>query len=351
MAKRSPKKLQEGLARARERSLKSGMFRSWRERWILASRRTKVAIWLLPLVSGLLLTLLVLVLRNWHGDVEYAPLYEEDLVEDVVVDEPLEIDGSIRLSAAGQAVLQKHFSALGGGQRIGSIVSIQARGILQSETGEGVPAVFISKGDQQRLSLKTSEGQRILAISDSDRWQCRWRAGNLVERADLDVLGLEQLGLSGYALHTLYREVRESGQVAYLGTKPFEYKTRHCFELEAADGSHIRYFIDADSFLDAGREIRRFAPDGTLRVIKQVFGERMDIGGIQVPKQIQGFVNGILVQTFDLVDINLNVGIFDSTFERPTEPLVEAVEIRSETFGGAPDRRLKPMEPLLPGKP
>lgn len=313
------------------------MFRSWKERWILASKRSKLAFGAVLLLSALLFSLLVLVLRNWQGEVvDSAPIAAS---VPAPVEEVLEWDGQERLSPAGRAVLQRHFAALGGGQRIGSVISLLATGDMEFASGERLPAVFILKGDEMRLSLKTANGQDIWVVGEEDAWHCRWRAGNLVEREDLGSEGRTQLFLSRYSLQPLYQQVRESGQLGYMGTQPFEYKMSHCFEMEGPDRSRLRYYIDADTFLDVGMEMRVFENDGTLRILRQIYGERMDIGGLQVPKRISGYIDGDLVQTFEIADIDLNVGIFDSTFARPTDPLVEEPSVKAESFGGAPDRQ------------
>lgn len=324
------------------------MFRSWRERWILAGRRTKAAFGLVVLISAVLFTVLVLVLRNWQGDIAYVETAEA-VAEAPLEEEPLEWDGNERLSPTGRTVLQKHFAALGGGQRIGSVISLLATGQIAFASGESMAAVFIHKGDQMRLSLKTSQGQEIWAVGDDDAWFCRWRAGNLVEREDLSAGGWEQLKLSRYSLQPLYRKIRESGQLGYLGTQPFEYKMSHCFEMEGPNRSRLRFFVDADSFLDVGMEIRGFEADGTLRILRQVYSERLDIGGLQVPGRIDGYIDGVRVQTFTIDDVDLNVGIFDTTFDRPTEPLVEEPSFKAESFGGAPDRRWQMPARLRPG--
>ena len=323
------------------------MFRSWKERWILASRRSKMAFGLVVLSSAVLFTLLVWVLRNWQGEITVAEPVAE--LEAPVMEEPLEWDGNERLSPTGRAVLQKHFAALGGGQRIGSVISLLATGEMEFASGESLAAVFILKGGQMRLSLKTSQGQEIWAVGDDDAWYCRWRAGNLVERADLTAAGWEQLNLSRYSLQPLYQQIRESGQLGYLGTQPFEYKMSHCFEMEGPDRSRLRFFVDADTFLDVGMEVRGFEADGTLRILRQVYSERLDIGGLQVPLRIAGYIDGEWVQTFKITDVDLNVGIFDTTFDRPAEPLVDEPSFKAESFGGAPDRRWQRPEGLRPG--
>lgn len=304
---------------------------------MLASRRSKAALGLTVLLSAVLFTVLVVVLRNWQGRVDYSEA--PSVVEAPVAEEPLQWDGNERLSPTGRAVLQKHFAALGGGQRIGAVISLLATGEMAFASGEVLPAVFILKGGQMRLSLKTSSGQEVWATSVDDAWYCRWRAGNLVERADLTEAGWDQLNLSRYSLQPLYRQIRESGQLGYLGTQPFEYKMSHCFEMEGPDRTRLRFYIDADSFLDVGMEMRRFQEDGTLHILRQVYSERMDIGGLQVPGRIAGYIDGALVQTFNISDVDLNVGIFDTTFARPMDPLAEEPNFKAESFGGAPDRR------------
>lgn len=327
------------------------MLRGLKERWAVAREGSKLAIFLVLVVSAALFSLLVLILRNWQGDIDYselAPIEEERT--GIEEEELLKMDELGGLSPTGRAILQKHFSALGGAQRIGSVISLLANGEMELATGERLEAVYIRKSAQQRLSIKTKTGQQISVLSETDAWRCRWRAGNLVEREDLDAVGRERLELSDYSLQTLYREVRESGELTYLGTRAFDYKTSHSFELAGPEGARLRIYIDPETFLDIGREVRRFDTNGALQVLRQVYGDRLDIGGIQVPGKITGYVDGILMQTFHIADIDLNVGIFDTAFERPTDALVDESPVKPEVFGGVPDPQQKNPARLFPDK-
>lgn len=303
----------------------SGMLRWIREEWEMATFSMKAIVLAGCLLIVALCAVLVWTLRNWRGAPHEAPepavaqAPEPDIDFETVL---AETDVLPSLGPNERTILEKHFSALGGVRRLASISSMLSKGEVTLADGTVREIVVVKKeGSRMRMSVRTPAGQVVMAITPEDSWRCVWRGGRLVSLEDLSREDAQRMKRSSYVVSELYLAMHNPWTVEYLGAQAFNYRMAHCFEVEINDRERLRFFIDPDSFLDVGREEWVFDEDGTLTITRLVGSEHMDIAGLKVPGKIETYENNVLMQTFVARDVEINLGVFNKTFERP-EPVL-----------------------------
>jgi hypothetical protein len=301
------------------------MFRRLREEWELASPRVKVMVPLGIVAFAAFSYGLTWVLSNWRGDLAEDPVdpMTRESPKRVPLDEALpESEIVPALGPNERAILEQHFVALGGVDRLASIRSLLSSGEITYADGEVRPIVVVKKqGARLRLSMKTPEGQLVMVVTPDDSWRCVWQAGRLVLLEDLAPEEAEDLRRSAYVVSELYLAMQNSWTVRYLGEQAFNYEMAHCFEVKVNDRNSIRFFIDPETYLDAGREEWLFDAEGTLTITRAIGSEHMDISGLKVPGKVEIFENNVYKQTFVAIDAEVNPGIFADAFERPNQPV------------------------------
>jgi hypothetical protein len=301
------------------------MFRWLREEWEIASPQMKVLIPVGVVVFAGFSFGLTWILSNWQGELveDVAAPSERPAPARVPLEEALPESAAVpNLGPNERAILEQHFVAIGGVDRLASIRSILSSGEITFAGGEVRPIVVVKKqGARLRLSMRTPEGQLVMVVTPEDSWRCLWQAGRLVLLEDLDAAEAEDLRRSAYVVSELYLAMQNSWTVRYLGQQAFNYEMAHCFEVKVNDRNSIRFFIDPETFLDAGREEWLFDSEGTLTITRVVGSEHMDISGLKVPGKVEIFENNVYRQTFLAVDAEVNPGIFADAFERPVQPV------------------------------
>lgn len=270
---------------------------------------------------------LVWTLSNWHGDLPDSPadVVARPPAERVSLEEALPDSNLIpRLGPNERAILENHFVAIGGVERLASIRSILSSGEITYANGDVRSIVVIKKrGSRIRFSMKTPEGQLVMVVAPEDNWRCLWQAGRLVLLEDLARKDAETLRRSAYVVSELYLAMQNSWTVRYLGEQAFNYEMAHCFEVKVNDRNLIRFFIDPETYLDTGREEWLFDAEGNLTITRVIGSEHMDISGLKVPGKVEVYENNVYQHAFVAMDAEVNPGIFADAFERPVQPLEE----------------------------
>jgi hypothetical protein len=299
------------------------MLQRLQENWQGMGRRRQ-----LQLVIGIVLVAgfsvgITWVLRNWHGDVvvtepdarERLQAGEPELpLETVLADSP----ALPKMGERERAILERHFAAIGGTRRLATIKSLLSTGEISFPDGSRHDVVIAKKeGPRIRVSVRSSTGQRVMAVTPDDAWQCLWREGRLVSVKDLSDAERRSLRRSAYIVSELFLAMRNPWTVRFIGEQAFNYRMAHCFEVKLSNREVVRFFIDPETYLDLGREEWSFDAEGGISIIRHIGSEHMDIAGLLVPGHIETYENNVLLQTFVATDVEVNPGILDSTFDRP----------------------------------
>jgi hypothetical protein len=295
-----------------------------REDWQLMRPRTrKLVVASIVVISLMAVALVWTILRNVNAEpVSFEPIEETALIQE----DPLEAlapDTAILPApkSLDRNILERHFAAIGGVKRLASINSLLVMGDIAFPNGE-VLSFVIAKKRGQRIRVSTTRGNStiVMVVTPEDAWRSVRQNGKLTVIEDLSEANRENMLNSSYVVSELFLAMNNSWTVEYLGQQAFNYEMAHCYEVKLDQGHFIRFYIDPETFLDIGREERTFDEDGTLNVTRLFTSEHMDISGLKVPSKTESYVNGELVQTFTATDVELNPGILDSSFTRPTPP-------------------------------
>ena len=315
------------LALGRKASFFIGMLEWIRQSWYMTSGPARAA-WIIVLFFiAVLLGLLVWVVRNW---LIVLPDANDDLSMHRTTDfssairEASKGGGSVQLlTIAERAVLDRHFGALGGLEQINAITSLRFSGKVTFDTGVVQSVVVIKKGgDRMRTTVKSKVSQTTWVISPESNWRAVWFNGQLAEVRDLTESELDDSLLYIHVVSELYLAQKNNWDLRYLGVKEFNYKMAHVFEVQPDPRYTIQYFIEPKTFLDVGRVDKVFEKDGTLNITRRVHLEHFDANGLSLPGKVETYLNGNLIQTFELQRAQFNSGVLDEVFIRPNADLI-----------------------------
>ncbi len=297
----------------------AGMFREWREAWLLASWKKRLRPFAWIGAGALVAWAGAWVLRNWLGSVESAePSEMLAATARAGSRAPLTPRPGGPTAVLPKEVIDCHFEALGGVRRLESIHSVRMTGELTIGDGETRSITVLKKRDSRiRVSLGTVTGQFSMGLHPGDAWRAYWSHGKLVMVEDLDP---EQKAFLRFALPVvseLFVALRREWPVAYLGRQTFNGKAAHAFEIELNEREKVRLFLDPETCLALGREELIVGEAGRLSVKRQIFSEYRDADGCLLPGRVESSTDEASHQTIEVARIELNPGILDSTFLRP----------------------------------
>ena len=218
-------------------------------------------------------------------------------------------------------ILERHFQAVGGVDRIASINSVLVTGEIHYPQGAVQPIVLVKKSGQKlRLSIKTGDGQIVMAVTPENNWRALYQNGKLRYLDQPKEDEVRRLKRSAYVVSELYMALNNEWTVRYLGQLAFNYKMAHCFEVKLNEKDIVRFFINPDTFMDVGREDWYYDADGELTIARILGSEHIDIAGLKVPGRIENYEDNDLKQVFVATDVEINPGILDSSFLQPEIP-------------------------------
>ena len=288
----------------------------------MATIGTKVFLVILMLFVIAGLVTLTYISRNWFGNL---PAEREDLTAHTTRDFSQVVrqsdigKGPVQLlGIAERAVLDRHFAVLGGLDKIASVSSLRFAGRVTFDTGSVQDVIVVKKGgDRMRTTVRSNTSQTTWVLSPEINWRGVWVNGNLREVRVLSDDEVEESLRYIHVVSELYLAQQNGWDMRYLGVKDFNYKMAHVFEVKLEPRHTIEYYIDPKTFLDVGRVDKIFESDGTLTIIKRLHVEHFDANGFTLPGTVQTYLNGELLQEFELNSAQFNAGVLDEIFEWP----------------------------------
>lgn len=298
------------------------------ESWKMMSRITRCTIIAALVLIPVLLVGVVWLSRNLYGPGELAPESVSVSTNSGIVLSPADPfnakdDMEQPMSLAERAILDTHFAAIGGVQRLASINSSRMKGRMVLQNGEEqVISVLKKAGDRVRITIKSPTMQRVASVTSSDSWYAVWKTGNLLLLEDMDPG--EQAAIRQYAglKSELFQARENSWNVRYVGYVEFNHRMTYAFDVDDDSKRRMRFFIDAETYLDIGREDRDLQENGQLAITQSLMEDHFDSSGYAVPGKISTWKDDQLVQTLYVDEMEMNPGILDSIFARPVEPVL-----------------------------
>jgi hypothetical protein len=304
------------------------MFQRTRDSWQMTNRKFKIRLFIALVLIVVVLLAFTWVLRAWRGGYQPAsePGYGTELGMEGAEIEKLDDLGLTEskpgpMSYAERTVLDRHFAAIGGVDRLSSISSIRILGELKFTDGSTQEIIIIKKGgDRIRVTTRALTWQRVVVATPEDAWEAIWRTGKLFDVKDIDPEERDSLMRNSYVTSELFMALQNDWEISYVGQKDFNYKMAHCFEVRTGPQELIRFFVDPVTFLDAGREDRLYKEDGGFELVRHIYSDHFDSNGLMVPKLVESGVNEELLHVFHIAQVELNSGILESSFVRPEAP-------------------------------
>lgn len=302
------------------------MWKWLKEEWVQIGEKTKIF-----LVFGMLVILVLLGALVWtflsgggDGPASARRATEAEKPPAISIEEVLGNSGIVPAMGPNERrILERHFQAVGGVDRIASINSVVAMGNIIPAEGSPQPVVLVKKtGQKLRVTVKGPGGQVVMAVTPESNWRAYYRNGKLESVDTLKEEDILRMKRSAYVVSELFLAMQNEWTVQYLGQKSFNYKMAHCFEVKLDRKGLVRFFIDPETFLDTGREDWYYDDAGTLTIIRVLSFDHVDIAGLKVPSRIESYEDNVHKQTFLATDVEVNPGILDSSFARPE--LIEA---------------------------
>lgn len=302
------------------------MLQRFRESWSIATPNTRLFLVLLFLFVVACLLALTFVVRNWRP---HTPDASGDLAEHATPDLNRVIrqadtgDGPVQLiGIAEKAVLDRHFSVIGGIEKIAAISSLRFSGQVTFDDDMVQEVVVVKKGgDRMRTTVRTKMTQTSWVVSPESNWRGIWVNGNLREVKDMTDDEVEDTLRYIHVVSELFLAQQNGWDMKYLGVKDFNYRMAHVFEIKM-DPRHIaEFYIEPKTFLDLGRVDKVFESDGTLTITRRLHLNHFDANGFMLPGRVETYVNNELIQEFELESAQFNAGVLDSVFERPELPV------------------------------
>ena len=213
-------------------------------------------------------------------------------------------------------VIDNHYEALGGLDKIKSIVSRRMVGRMTMQPGGEAAFTLLSKRPAKARMEITVQGQTgIQAFDGESAWMFMpfmgqtapeampsEMANSMREEADFDgpLVDYQQKG------HTL----------ALLGPDEVEGTPTYKLELTHRNGEVTTYHLNAESFLPIRTESDRSVQGMQLHV-ETILGDYREVNGMMIPHSIQ-VIQDMGSQTLTIEQIEHNIEIDDAQFVMPT---------------------------------
>jgi outer membrane lipoprotein-sorting protein len=213
------------------------------------------------------------------------------------------------------AILERHYQALGGLDRVRSLRSLAAVGTLEVANQELPFRIVRRQPGLFRIDLETPAG----ALVEAADGQAAWRADPSVEGGSGEYLS----GPEGAALRRgaplfgpLIRPRSAGEQLVYKGVRPVAGRDHHVIEVSSTDGARQLVYLDAQTFLES----KTAALDPQGEVMAEIVTELRELDGYRLPaRQTVRSRRGTLVYRFESYQLNpdLDLALFDIVSARP----------------------------------
>jgi hypothetical protein len=241
-----------------------------------------------------------------------------------------------RLSSEARAVLQAHFQTMGGVTRLSQIQSAIYSGSVILDDSPPLDLVVTKKsGGYVRLLIGSEGNGVVLATSPDAGWRAHVEDGRLVMLRSISEL--ERAGLVRYqaVISELFLASKENWEVRYQGLREWHGDRVHAFEVVPNKSLRMELYIDADSYLFAGKTEYIEEEPGVWTVIRFRYSEHENFDGVWHATQIDSSSDNLPEQSMTLGRIQFNHGVLNDFFAMP-DP--EANELIPASLLTGPDQ-------------
>ena len=217
-------------------------------------------------------------------------------------------------------IIAKHIAALGGREKIQSINTMKATGMVDVGGGIQLPYINYFKRPGMMKIEATFQGMtQQISVDGKDGWQINPFTGSKdPEPMNADDLKIfkQQADFEGHLV-----DYKSKGYTAeYLGTEDFEGTQVHKIKLEG-NGDVINYYIDAETNLLL-KESQKFKLSDTEIESETLYGDYKDESGMMMAHSMENKTpgqQGSMKITVNTVEVN--VPVEDSIFKMPPKSM------------------------------
>ncbi len=233
---------------------------------------------------------------------------------DITIQSPAEEapEASDEAIAAGRAVLEKAFSAMGGFEKIKSVKNYQTKLKLAQTTPMGdmvMDAAVVSiLPDKMHMSLNTPQGE-ITMIINGEKGIMKHAMGSM------PLPPQQRESMMSDAKRELYYIASnlDAFTVQYTGETVFAEKSALDLIL-TENGNTFHIFIDPESFLIQGISYQQITPEGPAKV-EQIFSDYKSSDGIMWPAKTVSLAKGEKQGESTVLEMMFNAALDESIFE------------------------------------
>lgn len=218
-----------------------------------------------------------------------------------------------------QEIVDQHVAAIGGRETLRSVESLQMTGQVEMPSvGMTMPLTITQKRPSKvhvRVDVAAMGAEVVNAYDGETAWQSNPMQGGtqkmtgeqartIKEQADIDGF-LVDYAAKGYGLE-------------YVGAVEVKGAPAEKLQVTRPDSSQFFVFLDAASFLQVKVEAEGTNPmTGAKAKVETYMGDYRDVGGVQMPFELEVVIGGQPFQTITMSDVKLNVEVDDTIFAYP----------------------------------
>lgn len=247
----------------------------------------------------------------------FGPVNEIDIT--IPVPEEKAPEASAGALEKGRLLLRKVVEAAGGKEALASIRSVARKATLAMETPQGSMEMkvesYVLYPDKLAQTIQTPMGKMKQVLAGDTAWMQGPQGSMDLPEAQRQNMKKE---LARDYLHLLQLAAEGKLKAQYLGKETHNGKEVEGLRLEHEAFGSLQMYVDPETYLPAKISYKTVTMQGPARV-ENVYLEWMRVNQLQFPKKTVGYANGKKVTTVTVEEIQVNVAIPDSLFERESK--------------------------------
>ncbi len=218
-------------------------------------------------------------------------------------------------------ILELHELNMSGGAGLNGLQSFQVSGsFVIGEDEREVPFILTKKAPNRlRLRISSDGADFLRGHNGRTTWSAVMRDGRLMQSQERT--GAEAREIARHADFTgfLHRPEEKGWTLELAGVTEFE--GTPCYEIHGVNtsGERVRSLLDAETFMERHR-VSWIEDEGVTEEEEARFIDYFVVDGFSFPARVESFRSGAWVQSQEITEVEVNIGVFDWFFEMPELP-------------------------------
>ena len=224
---------------------------------------------------------------------------------------------ALAMGADVKSIIARHLEAVGGVEKLKQIkaMHIRAKGIFQ---GMEMPMrLWYKRPNRVRFEMDF-QGQTMVQAYDGEK---AWWIMPFVSGPNPQAMPEEEAKRFRHEGREFPSPFLNYGEKDYrfelVGEEDLEGTPVYRLRMTRPDGTKVDFFIDEETALILKQRVET-TYQGQNVIAETVFGDYQAVEGLVMPFSIQTYVNGRLVNTMVIEEININIKVDDALFQMPS---------------------------------